>query len=87
MLCPWHITTGGIDNAFTLCSRLKFLGGLEDSTIRQRSSWMQPKGVYELGELRISPESLCLYVMLLKCQRAQQKKSIYRVNSKPSVAL
>ncbi len=69
--------------------RLKFLGGLEDSTIRQPVILDgRPKGVYELGELRISPERSVLIRHVAEVSKGTgRKESIYRVNSKPSVAL
>lgn len=69
--------------------RLKFLGGLEDSSMRRPVILDgRPKGVYELGELRITPERSVLIRHVADVSKGTgRKESIYRVNSKPSVAL
>jgi multidrug efflux pump subunit AcrB/ABC-type multidrug transport system ATPase subunit len=69
--------------------RLRFLGGLEDSSMRTPVILDgRPKGVYELGELRISPERSVLIRHVADVSKGTgRKESIYRVNSKPSVAL
>jgi multidrug efflux pump subunit AcrB/ABC-type multidrug transport system ATPase subunit len=84
------ISPQGVSEALTRSvQRLKFLGGLEDASTRTPVILDgRPKGVYELGELRITPDRSILIRHVAEVTKGTgRKENIYRVNSKPSVAL
>ena len=69
--------------------RLRSLGGVEDSSTRKPVILdTRPKGTFELEELRLSPENPVLIRHVADVTKGVGRQdSIYRLNSKPSVAL
>ena len=69
--------------------RLRFLGGFEESSTRKSVMLDgRPRGPFELGELRLSPDSPVLIRDIADVSKGVGRQdSIYRINSKPSVAL
>ena len=69
--------------------RLRYLGGLEDGLKRKPVMLDgRPKGTFELDELRISPDKPVLIRHVADVSKGVGRQdTIYRLNSKPSVAL
>ena len=69
--------------------RLRFLGGVEDSTKRTPVILDgRPKGTFELGELRISRDKPVLIRHVAEVSKGTaRQESMYRLNGKPSVGL
>ncbi|MGD9157517.1 MAG: efflux RND transporter permease subunit, partial [Desulfobacteraceae bacterium] len=69
--------------------RLRFLGGVEESTKRTPVILDgRPKGIFELGELRISQDKPVLIRHVAEVSKGTaRQESIYRLNGKPSVGL